>query len=67
MVSECPADDLLHGYRSEEMVGPRVDLTPGRDTLALDIEDQPTLVWSGPGLAPFAVAAAIRTRTVREA
>ena len=39
------------------MVGARVDLTPGRETVALDIEGQPALVWSGPGVAPFAVAA----------
>jgi hypothetical protein len=51
------ADDRLHGYRWEKMVGARVDLTPGRETVALDIEGQPALVWSGPGVAPFAVAA----------
>ncbi|MGH9303752.1 MAG: hypothetical protein ACRDZ5_04970 [Acidimicrobiales bacterium] len=51
------ADGRLHGYRWESAVGVRVDLTAGRDVASLDIEGQPTLVWSGPGTAPMAVAA----------
>jgi hypothetical protein len=51
------ADNRLHGYRWEKMVGARIDLTPGREAVAVDIEGQPTLLWSGPGVAPFAVAA----------
>ena len=51
------ADDRLHGWRWEKMVGARVDLAPGREAVAVDIEGQPTLVWSGPGVAPLAVAA----------
>ena len=34
-----------------------MDLTPGREVVSLDIEDEPTLVWSGPAVAPLAVAA----------
>jgi hypothetical protein len=51
------ADDRLYGYRWERMVGARVDLSPGREAVSADIEGQPTLVWSGPGVAPLAVAA----------
>ncbi len=51
------ADDRLHGYRWEHAVGVRVDLTAGREIVGLDIEGQPTLIWSGPGIAPMAVAA----------
>ena len=39
------------------MVGARVDLTPGREAVALDFEGHSTLLWSGPGVAPMAVAA----------
>ncbi len=51
------ADGRLHGYRWEHAVGVRVDLTAGREIVGLDIEGQPTLTWSGPGIAPMAVAA----------
>jgi hypothetical protein len=51
------ADDRLHGYRWEKAVGVRVDLMPGREAVILDIEGEPTLGWSGPGIAPMAVAA----------
>jgi hypothetical protein len=51
------ADDRLHGYRWENAVGVRVDLTPGREVVSLDIENEPTLIWTGPALAPMAVAA----------
>jgi hypothetical protein len=54
------ADDLLHGYRWERAVGARVDLTPGREVVRLDIECEPALVWSGPAVAPLAVAAVFR-------
>jgi hypothetical protein len=50
-------DDRLHGYRWERSVGARVDLTPGREVVRLDIECEPALVWSGPAVAPLAVAA----------
>ncbi len=50
------ADDQLYGYRWERSVGARVDLTPGREFVRLDVEDEPTLIWSGPAVAPLAVA-----------
>jgi hypothetical protein len=50
-------DDRLHGYRWEWAVGARVDLTPGREVVSLDIDGEPTLMWSGPAVAPLAVAA----------
>jgi hypothetical protein len=54
------ADDRLCGYRWEQAVGARVDLTHGREVVMLDIENEPTLVWSGPAAAPLAVAAVFR-------
>jgi hypothetical protein len=54
------ADDRLYGYRWEQAVGARVDLTHGREVVMLDIENEPTLVWSGPAAAPFGVAAVFR-------
>jgi hypothetical protein len=51
------ADDRLHGYRWEKAVGARVDLTPGREIVSLDIDSEPTLIWTGPAVAPLAVAA----------
>jgi hypothetical protein len=51
------ADDRLHGYRWENAVGVRIDLTPGREVVSLDIESEPTLIWTGPGVAPLAIAA----------
>jgi hypothetical protein len=51
------ADGRLHGYRWEQAVGVRVDLTPGREVVSLDIESEPTLIWTGPAVAPMAVAA----------
>jgi hypothetical protein len=54
------ADDRLYGYRWEQAVGARVDLTVGREVVALDIDSEPALVWSGPAVAPLAVAAVFR-------
>jgi hypothetical protein len=51
------ADDRLHGYRWENAVGVRVDLTPGREAVSLDLDNEPTLIWTGSALAPLAVAA----------
>jgi hypothetical protein len=50
-------DDRLRGYRWEHAIGTRVDLTPGYEVVGLDIEGEPTLLWSGPTVAPLAVAA----------
>jgi hypothetical protein len=38
-------------------VGARIDLTPGREFVSLDIDSEPTLTWTGPAVAPLAVAA----------
>jgi hypothetical protein len=51
------ADDRLHGYRWDKAIGVRVDLATGREAVSLDIEGEPTLIWSGPGVAPMAIAA----------
>jgi len=51
------ADDRLHGYRWEKAVGVRVDLTSRREVVSLDIDSEPTLIWTGPAVAPMAVAA----------
>lgn len=50
-------DDRLHGYRWEKAAGVRVDLTRGREALSLDIDREATLKWTGPAVAPMAVAA----------
>jgi hypothetical protein len=54
------ADHRLYGYRWEHAVGARVDLTHGSEVVALDIDSGPALVWSGPAVAPLAVAAVFR-------
>jgi hypothetical protein len=54
------ADDRLHGYRWDKTVGARVDLTPGREFVSLDIDSEPTLIWTGPAVAPLAVAAVFK-------
>jgi hypothetical protein len=51
------ADDFLHDYTWQDTVGLRLQLEPGRETLALDIVGQPHLMWYGAGVAPMAVAA----------
>ena len=51
------SDDRLHGYRWERAIGARVDLTPGHETVCLDVDGEPALVWTGPAAAPMAVTA----------
>jgi hypothetical protein len=51
-------DDHLYGWRWCQIVGCRIELTPGRERLVLDGVDGNPLTWIGPGLAPAAVAAA---------
>ncbi len=53
-------DDLLCGYRWEQAFGARVDITTGSEVVKLDVEGEPTLMWSGPAVAPLAVAAVFR-------
>jgi hypothetical protein len=50
----------LHGYRWEKTVGARVDLTPGREVVRLDIDSEPALIWTVPVVAPMVVAAIIK-------
>jgi hypothetical protein len=50
-------NDRLCGYRFDKAVGARVDLTPGKEFVSIDIENEPRLIWSGPAVAPMAVAA----------
>jgi hypothetical protein len=38
-------------------VGVRIDLNPGHEVVSLDIDDGSALTWSGPAVAPLAVAA----------
>jgi len=53
--------DQLRGWRWEKMVGCRVDLTPGAEIVAIDVENgKPPVIWTGPGVAPLAVAAVFR-------
>lgn len=49
-------DDCLYGWRWQSMVGARVDLTTGAESVALDINGERPLFWSGPGVAPLGVA-----------
>jgi hypothetical protein len=51
------ADDRLHGYRWEQAVGVRIDLTLGHEMVTLDVDNEPALMWSGPAITPMAVAA----------
>jgi hypothetical protein len=50
-------DERLHGYRWEKSVGVRINLTPGSEDISVNIDGEPTLIWSGPGVTPLAVAA----------
>jgi hypothetical protein len=65
LVTDCRViarlgDERLHGWRWEHIVGCRVDLTPARETVVLDIDAQRPLIWSGPAVAPLAIAAVFR-------
>lgn len=50
-------DDRLYGYRWDDMVGCRIDLSEGRERVCLDLDRQTPLTWAGPGVAPMAVVA----------
>ena len=50
-------DDRLYGWRWEHVRGCRVDLTISPEFLTLDLDHGFRLDWTGPGLAPLAVAA----------
>lgn len=53
-------DDRLYSWRWGQVVGCRVGLDPGVETVALDLQDGSGVVWIGPGVAPLAVAAVCR-------
>ena len=50
-------DGRLYGYRWDQMVGCRVDLTAGDQRVGVDLFDGTPITWSGPTVAPMAVAA----------
>ncbi|MBO0732193.1 MAG: hypothetical protein J2P57_23225 [Acidimicrobiaceae bacterium] len=50
--------DSLSWWEWASVVGVRVDLSPGRELVQLDVqEDADPVSWTGPGVAPLAVAA----------
>ena len=53
-------DDRLYGWRWERIRGCRVDLSASREFVILDLDDGYRLDWTGPGVAPLAVAAVYR-------
>lgn len=53
-------DDRLYSWRWSQFVGCRVELGYPAETVALDLQDGPGVVWIGPGTAPLAVAAVCR-------
>lgn len=50
-------DDRLYGWQWDQVIGCRVELISRRERLALDLRDGSVLDWTGPGIAPMAVAA----------
>jgi hypothetical protein len=50
-------NDRLYGYRWEYVAGCRVDVTPGREVVSLDLRNGVPLTWTGPGVGPMGVAA----------
>ena len=54
------ADDRLYGWRWEQMRGCRVDLSIPSELVALDCAGGERLDWTGPGVAPLAVATIYR-------
>jgi len=53
-------DGRLYGYRWDQMVGCRVDVSRGREHVSVDLSDGSPLAWMGPGVVPMAVAAVYR-------
>jgi hypothetical protein len=49
-------DDHLYGWRWEHVRGCRVNLSTSAEFVALDLNDGSRLDWTGPGIAPLAVA-----------
>ncbi len=46
------ADDRLDGYRWDSVVGCRLQLAEVSSWLCLELDGDPLLTWSGPGVAP---------------
>lgn len=53
-------DDRLYGWRWENVRGCRVDVAIPAEFVTLDLHDGSRLDWSGPGVAPLAIAAVYR-------
>jgi hypothetical protein len=53
-------DDRLYGWRWENMRGCRVDLSTSAEFVTLDLDYGNRRDWTGPGVAPLAVAAVYR-------
>jgi hypothetical protein len=49
--------NVLRWWTWDQIVGAQVDLTPGREMVHLDPGGAVPVVWTGPGVAPLAVAA----------
>jgi hypothetical protein len=56
-------DNRLYGYRWDNVFGCRVNLIEER--ISLDIDGQPPMTWTGPAIAPIAVAAVYRLHGTR--
>lgn len=54
------ADNCLYGYRWDSVVGCRLNLAEASSWLCLERDGEPLLTWSGPGVAPMALAAVYR-------
>ena len=53
-------DDRLYGWRWEQVVGCRLDLSAWPEFVILDLQPGSRLDWTGPGVAPLAVSAVYR-------
>jgi hypothetical protein len=54
------ADSRLAEWQWGQMVGCRIDLAPGSETVAIDLPDGSVTHWTGPGVAPLAIIAIAR-------
>jgi hypothetical protein len=52
--------DILRWWEWDQVIGVRVDLTPGRERVCLDIDRSKPVYFDGPGVAPLAVATVYR-------
>jgi hypothetical protein len=50
-------DGKLYGWRWQHLVGCRIGLDVGHEFVSLDAADGSPLTWTGPAVAPLAVAA----------